>query len=265
MQNIKYNILLLLCVLFVFYVFVFRKSNQCVVTENGFGIFGGLVSDTEVNQLRDLVFDTIESEEIELGDIDMKNNRRIDLLLPITEPTTIIMRKLFDSLQYITNQYDENPLLLEHSCFMNFPFSDPQDWHRDVIPDELKGKLFSVGIALEDIDEDMGALEIVPKSHIATNIDLCDRLVGQRNCNEKIHKFCGYINNTIDYKIISCRKGDVIVWDSSVLHRSGANRSKKLRSIFYFSMLCETNQIPNGGTRSIMNKYKDKLTRMKGL
>jgi len=224
---------------------------------NGYISLNNYISDTEVSKLRRLLMGTVEKPSIEFGNIDIKNGERRDLNLPINSTARSVIHKIYTRLKTVFDEYDPNPVLMEHSCFLNFPGSHPQNWHRDVEAHDIanNGKLFTIGVALDDISDDMGALQILPKSH--SNDEIANRL-NQRDCNEEMAPFCGYFHEEIDHWNWTCKRGDVLVWNSSLLHRSGGNRSGKMRSIYYFSLLFKTQAIPEGSTHSLLNKYKKK-------
>jgi hypothetical protein len=224
---------------------------------NGFVSLKNYLSDTEVSNIRRLLMETVEKSALEFGNIDVKNGERRDLNLPINSAARSVIHKIYTHLKTVFDEYDPNPVLIEHSCFLNFPGSHPQNWHRDVEAHDIanSGKLFTIGVALDDISNDMGALQILPKSHL--NDEIADRL-NQRDCNEEMTPFCGYFHEEIEHLNWTCKRGDLLVWDSSLLHRSGGNRSGRMRAIYYFSLLFKTQAIPEGSTHSLLNKYKKK-------
>ena len=239
----------------------FQEESSGNLETQGFLRLRNKLTSNDMLVLRKLVFDTVESDTLELGNIDAKNNRRIDMNLPLTKSAKKMIRKLYKHLKTEFDVYDTNPILMEHSTFLNFPNSDPQNWHRDVDAHDIanNGKLFTVGVALDDIDADMGALQFLPKSHIGKDI------VNQRDCNDHVMGFCGYFHDDVEFVDWTCKRGDVLVWDATLVHRSGGNRSGKMRGIYYFSVLCKTTQIPPGTTHSLMEKYKKRPIRINNI
>lgn len=211
--------------------------------------------------LKTLVMDTVEREELEFGEIDVKNEQRLDMNVPINSVARRTVHNLYGRLKGVFDRYDSDPLLIEHSCFLNFPGSHPQNWHRDVESQDIanNGKLFTVGVALDDISSDMGPLQLIPKSH---RIDALIDAINQRDCHDSMANFCGYFHDQAQYRDWTCRRGDVLVWDATLLHRSGGNRSGRMRGIYYFSLLFKTAEVPSGSTHSLMRKYKKRPIRV---
>ena len=229
--------------------------------DDGYLIVESLVSSEQVNKLRKLVWDTVEKTNVHVGNIDTKQGNRFDLLLPMNKHARNTIDEVYKHLKPIFDEYDPDPLLMEHSCFLNFPGSHPQSWHQDVSPHDIEndGKLFTIGVALTDIEGGMGPLQFVPQSH---RIEKLQEDINQRECNDTFDAYCGYFHDDIPHKDWIAKRGDVLVWDSALLHRSGNNRSSALRPIYYFSILLKTDAIPEGTTHSIMDKYKSPPVRI---
>jgi hypothetical protein len=226
------------------------KIASASLEEHGYAIVPSFLDEKTTDTLRDLIFDTMENEELTLGDIDTTNDRRYDVLLPVTADTRKVMRTVYKRLRGLFDAYDTNPWLAEHSCFLNFPYSDPQRWHRDI--EEPIGRMITVGVALEDITEEMGPLEVLPGSHKNP------RDMRQRTCIEEMKDLCGYFNDVAKDRVpCLCSRGSLIIWDNTLVHRSAANKSDRLRSIFYFTLLCGSDKIPKGSTQSILPEFKN--------
>ena len=188
--------------------------------------------------------------------------------MDIVEPTKSIVRHIiYERLRPIVESHGDNPVMIDYSVLLNAPFSDPQPWHRDVAKKDIKndGSYFFVGVAVSDITEDMGGLEVVPKSNYKgafipktkTYGDRVESKLDQIDCHDHFENVCGHFNNdNVKYTRITCPKGSLVLWDSTVVHRSGMNMSRNMRKMFYFSLLFKTIQKPKGGTNSIKQKYK---------
>lgn len=240
---------------------LFQEETDRSLKTEGFLRLRNKLTSNEMRLLRKLIFDTVESDSVEFGNIDVKNNRRLDMKIPLTKFAKKLIRKLYKRLKKQFDLYDTDPILMEHSTFLNFPNSDPQNWHRDVDAHDIanNGKLFTVGVALDDIQADMGALQFLPKSHLS------DDIVNQRDCNDQMTEFCGYFHDDVEFVDWTCKRGDVLVWDATLVHRSGGNRSGKMRGIYYFSVLCKTTLVPPGTTHSLMDKYKKRPIRLNNI
>ena len=232
--------------------------------DDGYIIIESLVSSKHTNKLRKLVWNTVEKSEVEVGNINTTLGSRVDLHLPITKSARIVIDEVYQHLKHVFDEFDTDPAMIEHSCFLNFPGSHPQNWHQDVSPHDIQngGKLFTIGVALIDILEEMGPLQVIPQSH---RVEKLQEDLNQRECNYAFEAFCGYFHDDVPHKSWTAKRGDVFVWDSALLHRSGPNRSTALRPIYYFSVLLKTDSIPEGSTHSIMMKYRTSRIRINNI
>jgi len=257
--------LLLLSAIFIVYA-ALRKTHEPFAAippwathldDNGVITLPNVFSENDTKPLKALVYNQVESKSLRLGAINNRS-RRLDMIVPLNALTKSILAKAWRSIKDGISKYDQNPYVIECSSFVNMPYSDPQTWHSDVLPEDMPPgtKLFSIAILLEDTDESMGPLEVIPKSHIR------EIHAHQRECNPKLEHICGYFHDDVKYTSCVGSLGSMIVWDATVQHRSGANRSGKVRSMFYFSILCGTSVIPNGITHSIEKRYRNKPLRI---
>ena len=71
---------------------------------------------------------------------------------------------------------------------------------------------------------------------------------------QSVENICKQLN----YEEVHClaKKGDLVIWLSSVVHRGSKNTSNKSRSVFYFSLLSSKGNRPNGSTYSLIKNYK---------
>lgn len=253
MNSVFFVGLIIVCILLVYCYVDNNNIKERFVTDNelmekGYMVFKNSLSGRYTDKIMNFVNKTIESDSISLGHIDVKNNRRIDLLLPLSKN---LIKTVYNKIKHVIDVYDDDPLLFEHSCFINFPYSDPQNWHRDIdFKEEYKDRVFSIGVFLQDTTKNMGTLQIVPNSHNA------DSDIEQLECNKKLDTFCGYFHNVKDYIEIEGRKGTIVIWNNLSIHRSNANLSGTVRCIYYFSLLCNLTDVPKGSSYSLTNKKK---------
>lgn len=227
---------------------------------SGYAIIPDIINVEETIKLKNYVYDQVESDSLDLSPIN-NPKRRLDMIIPIEDIPKGIIKTVWGKLGNVLSKYDENPNVIECSCFINFPNSSPQTWHSDVDTTNMKAentKLFTIGILLEDTDKSMGALEVIDKSHIED----INKKLHQRECNLQLQSVCGYFHNDVEYTSCTGNRGTVIIWDARVKHRGGANYSNKVRNMFYFSLLCGTSDIPEGITHSIEDKYKEKILKI---
>ena len=111
--------------------------------------------------------------------------------------------------------------------------------------------MITIGIALDDIDEDMGPLELYPKSMNIPDKSLV-KLKDKYNNN--------YLEN-LKYKKkkFICKKGSIVIWNSQIIHRGSENISNTIRPLFYFSFLEGDKPRQRGPTYSLKSNYKHKI------
>ncbi|MBK8672730.1 MAG: phytanoyl-CoA dioxygenase family protein [Bacteroidetes bacterium] len=117
--------------------------------------------------------------------------------------------------------------------------------HQDSpIVDERNYYAVFVWVALCDINEKNGALQVLPKSHLWGNF--------QRSLNVKwpFEKFTQLLKD--EMKPIYLNKGDIILFDSALIHSSLPNLSDKPRIAFNTAILPKNHQQ--------VHYYKDKDT-----
>ena len=183
----------------------------------------------------------LKNKNKEIGEINEPINR-VDVMLPINNNNKSIIKHIYKQLKPMWDQYTPNPVLVECSTFISFPKSKSQPWHRDTDNYKNDSKLISIGVALDDISPDMGPLEVFRGTN-NNDLDIVD-----------VVKQVGY-----NYNRMNCTKGSIIMWDSTVFHRGGANKSNKQRPVFYFSFMGNNGNKPKGATYSLKSKYGKNL------
>lgn len=88
--------------------------------------------------------------------------------------------------------------------------------------------IYTVFIALQDIDDDMGHTQFLPSTHTPDVHLLWNSKAVQSDTNRFIS-----MHDVVQSKL---KKGDVSIFDSSLLHCGMANKSNKRRVLFYFSV-----------------------------
>lgn len=173
-----------------------------------------------------------------IGKINNASNKRIDVSLHLTPNIKELLRHIWSDHKdvWTTHLGCSNPRLLECSALITFPGAGAQDWHRDVPYDPTKSRLLSIGIALQDVTESMGPLEVVKKTHLTTD-EISKNM--ERVRAEKM----------------VCTKDDLIVWDSSVHHRGSRNTSDTTRVMVNVTFASD-GELPEGSTYSLLPRYK---------
>lgn len=110
-------------------------------------------------------------------------------------------------------------MIQEFAVIKNLGDNLPVLWHQDMVNDR-KGKCFTMGIYLDDADEDDGALCVIPDSHLA-NLHICEIL-------------------DRDFVQIPVKAGDVLIHDMMLAHKSEPLQKNQLRRVIYFEFLSTT-------------------------
>ena len=244
---------ILFMILMLFVILFYQKTN--VVKEksentkkllkNGYLIIPNMLTHQECDSILDEI-SKVEKRNPKTGSIHA-NKKRKDMLLPIYRVKNYI-QKIYDSINNIWEHVVPNPVLCECSSLISYPGAKHQSWHSDTTYAPGDANLVSIGIALSDVTEDMGPLHVLKGSN-------------------KVHgTSVENIEKNKKYEEIHCtaKKGDAVIWLSSVVHRGSKNVSQQSRSIFYFSLLGSNGNRPDGSTYSLLNKQK-KLYMEEGL
>ena len=120
---------------------------------------------------------------------------------------------------------------------INFIKGTEQPLHSDTIHfgSIPKGYLSACWVALEDIDENNGALKVVEGSHLLKDLDYFDLNIyppKYMNGVEQIYReYEHYINEIVTsskmrQKIICLKKGEAIIWSANLLHGGHSIKDK---------------------------------------
>tara|TARA_Y100001980_G_C14555302_1_gene343547 strand:+ start:74 stop:907 length:834 start_codon:yes stop_codon:yes gene_type:complete len=146
-----------------------------------------------------------------------KQIQKIPLLFEIQTNKKII--DLLGSINISNPLISYTPLILFNSKFLNKYKTPPhQDWR------SMQGSLDSVVIwvALQDVCDGFGNLEIIPRSHkfglMKTKKDDWFRSISDKNIAKD--------SNFVSFKL---NKGDAIIFSSFLIHRTGINESNDIR------------------------------------
>eukprot|EP00941_MAST-03F_sp_MAST-3F-sp1_P001661 g1661.t1 len=201
----------------------------------------------ECEELRQSIFDMIATPAYSFGNIQERTYRKdYPLQLSLNEPAGRIFERVSSLLApVLVQQLGEDPLLVEYAAMLTFPGSKSQRKHADAGMDKTSdlfswAKLYSVFVYLDDVDEDMGALDVWPGTH--THYHFLQR-------EEKA------MMDSVASIRLAVPAGSFVVYDSRLLHRGAENTSKKVRPAFYFSWISRTGKLPNGPTYSIRKNF----------
>jgi hypothetical protein len=254
-MKLEYKFIILFIIVFICYEahFYFKyKGNEEAkfVEENGYIVIPEVISHDECDKLTELIFKELKNKDKTESKINDNKNRK-DLLLPLNKTTLDVIGKIYLKYKSLWHTITPNPILAECSSFISWPKATAQVWHADTENNRKKAKMYSIGIALIDFEEDVGPLEVYPKSQVI-NDTVLDKLnigIGEQ--------FRQYFLERVGYnsKKLVCKKGSIIVWGSTVYHRGGTNISNKVRPFFYFSFVEGGKPRPKGGTDSLKKGY----------
>tara|TARA_Y100000389_G_scaffold204539_1_gene257819 strand:+ start:18031 stop:18780 length:750 start_codon:yes stop_codon:yes gene_type:complete len=222
----------------------------------------------DCNEIKKLISIERSQKTFELGDIN-SNYKRIDLVLPLKK-YEIFIKKIYKKLSFFCDKLIPRAKIVECASLISYPGCYPQIWHSDTdyISDN-DGNLISFGIALSDVTDDMGPLEVylssnkihnIPEENFQKKYSLSDDSIGDNDIDildgtkyQVTNEICKKMG--FQHVKCACNIGDLVIWSSKVIHRGGAN-TKRERAIFYFSLLGEGN-IPEGATYSLKDVDKD--------
>jgi ectoine hydroxylase-related dioxygenase (phytanoyl-CoA dioxygenase family) len=89
-------------------------------------------------------------------------------------------------------------------------------WHQDMLH-ERKGNCFTMGIYLDDANENDGALNLIPQSHLSKKT------------------ICELANDP--FIQLPAKKGDMLIHDMMLAHASGCMQFNKKRRVIYFEFI----------------------------
>jgi len=210
-----------------------------------------VISDEMVNELRTFIneeSDRIKQEVTEgklsfahrFGGVNCRGltgmfGQRQDFFLPVSNP--IVRKALKEVLTNIQPLLQETVTLdgrvHEVSCLIADNGAPRQNIHADTIvlpcpqyPNAFMEPMYTFFVSLQDIEDDMGHTQFLPKTHtpeihMLWNVD--------QDKKEMLLK----TREVVQSKLL---KGDVSVFDSRILHCGMANVSNKRRILFYFTL-----------------------------
>ena len=250
--NYRYLLTLILIIIlfYLFYQYFLKFYNYYFFKKYGYLTIGEGINDKDCNDIL-LVINK------ELGKVDSEyswnEKHRKNLRVPLELEIKNIINKILNNknLEKIWEKFTPNPILAESSIFLTYPKAGNQPWHRDIKLKDDYADMITIGIALDDINEDMSILELYPKSMEISDKSLI-KLKDKYNNN--------YLED-LKYKKkrIICKKGSIIIWNSKLIHRGSKNTSNTIRPLFYFSFLEGDKPRQKGPTYSLKSTYKHKI------
>jgi len=111
---------------------------------------------------------------------------------------------------------DDFFLIQEFAVIKNQGDDLPVLWHQDMVH-QRKGRCFTMGIYLDDVDAGDGALKVVPASHLDSR-PICEL-------------------SRLDAIEVPMQAGDLLIHDMMLAHYSEPLRKRELRRVIYFEFL----------------------------
>ncbi len=160
------------------------------------------------------------------------NNRRnrADMFLPMAEGCvetgiTTAMKSMKEFLSELPGM-TSNGILHELSSLIADKDAPAQCTHCDTPWLQGIEPLYTFFIALQDVEDNMGHTTFLPKTHVESAHKIFN---GTPKSKENLLKVTPVARSSL-------KKGDVVVFDSRILHCGGANSSSKRRILFYFTL-----------------------------
>lgn len=210
---------------------------------DGVAVLPGAISSALCVEVRREVAIALADPHKELGDI-RNNTNRTDVHLPIEGACLEVLKRVWATHgdMFAAHLDDPDPVLTEFSCIISTPGCEPQEWHNDVYEyDPAEARMLTIGVALQDIDEDMGPTEIAPGTHRHSE--------APPDLESRARRY-------------ACRMGDLVVWDSCAWHRGGPNVADSQRALLCMSLASSRAPLPKGSTYSLQQRYKGGAMKM---
>ena len=162
---------------------------------------------------------------------------RQDMFLPLTDPLVRSgLKEAFTSLQpLLEHTVSLDGMIHEISSFIGDKGAPRQCVHADTIvlpcpqyPEASMEPLYTVFVALQDIDDSMGHTIFYPRTHTPETHAMW-------NAAQKKAASPAFVKNLKAVQS-NLKKGDVSIFDSRLLHCGDANASEKRRLLFYFTL-----------------------------
>lgn len=241
------------------------KKHGNEIKDQGYTIAPKTFELQDIKTIREVIHEYVgETPEAQHGNINTHTTDRFEILLPFRPIFREAILHVCDHLKDIFDVLGQNPWIVEHSVMLSFPGSKPQRFHADnpIIDEDpfekAGGTVLSFFCALCEIEADMGPFQFVPGSHTKSAMAKVLSEMKQPDCStEELNRVCGYLGNHDAAPFVdwTASSGDCMVYTSTLVHRGSGNNSRKLRDIWYFSLLFGTDEYPRHLASSMMKDY----------
>ena len=176
------------------------------------------------------------------GDPSEGSNLRWDLRLSAESPAVrCALREIFaagaplgGALEIVGGEAAE---LWEIAAIVSAPGAAPQVVHADTVWQKAP-LLYTAFIALQDVSRDMGPTRFLPRTHNHPSHHAIIKSDGGATMLGKVAKEGGERQPPLS-RVGCLETGAAALYDGRLLHCGGANRSNKLRMLFYLTLRCE--------------------------
>lgn len=235
-----------LVILLALLITTFTETNETFVknlslSDDGAQIIPNQISPSKCARIKAEIDRELKDSRREIGDINDADGKRFDVHLNLKGAVYEIVDEIWKThwkliMKTLEVERTNDITLVELSALVTRAgATNPQEWHRDVAEELDATRLLSIGVALQNITEDMGPLEIVAKSHR----DILDSDIDEPDATKMV-----------------CKQGDLVFWDSTIYHRGGGNTSSRDRYVFYLTLAGKSRNLPDGSTYSLKRKLK---------
>lgn len=221
-----------------------------------------------LDDVQDFVLDSIYDPDYSFSSIGEPEFRK-DLPLELNGVTAELFQRVLNVTGgALLELIGEDSFLTELSTMTSFPNAREQGRHPDTSYDGYTvddifriPRLYSVYIALSDVDEDMAALDVWPGTHLNYHFSEYREYRDEFESLVKEGKVSRLDSPPLMAPAIrfTVRKGTVVIFDSRTMHRGTANTSPNIRPTMYFSFQAPGPDL-DGSAGSLREKYRRAIT-----
>ena len=221
-----------------------------------------------LEDVQQFVLDSIYDPDYSFSSINEPEFRK-DLPLELNGATAELFQRVLNvSGAALSALVGEDSVLTELSTMTSFPHAGEQRRHPDTNYDGYEEeqifeipKLYSIYVALADVDEDMAALDVWPGTHL--NYHFSEYRQYRDDFEERLLN--GELARTEGPPLMApairfaVPRGTMVIFDSRTMHRGSANTSPNVRPTMYFSFQERGGQI-DGSVGSLRDKYQNSIS-----
>ena len=228
------------------------RNTMKELDNQGFTIVPNTIPDSKLYELeRAIVNDVHQTRGL---DMQERGERRFVIKLPLRSVYKKMVHLAYRKVKGVFDVFDDNPVVVDMSLMLVFPFADCDTWHTTIESKlEKSQRVVSFGIALDDLSENEGAFEVLPASH---RIEGQNAYEGQSvDCDDTpMRHMCRYLSNVKGATSIYQTAGSMLIWDNGTYLRGGANTSGRVKRMLHFTLMYNLTEVPDGADLSLNSK-----------